>query len=104
VPLSLSPEQRSLRASIGGNSRWAKHNPKVELVPVRQAWLRTFEDQVDPDRELPKDERERRAYAALRAHMATLALKSSKARAKRKKAATAELASVFSPEPGGEAE
>jgi hypothetical protein len=82
--LSLSKEQRSLAASAAGLTRWSRHDPKVELVPVRQAWLRTFEDQVDPERELPKDERERRAYAALRAHMATLALRSSKARAKRK--------------------
>jgi len=48
--------------------------------------MNSFRDQVDPDRTLPEDERERRAYAALRAHMAKLALASSKARAKRKAA------------------
>jgi hypothetical protein len=56
------------------------------LVPVRDAYLNSFRDVVDPDRELPEEERERRAYAALRAHMAKLALASSKARAKRKAA------------------
>jgi hypothetical protein len=84
VPLSLSPEQRSLRASIAAHSRWAKEDPKVALVPLRDAFMNSFRDQVDPDRTLPQEERERRAYAALRAHMAKLALASSKARAKRK--------------------
>jgi hypothetical protein len=84
VPLSLSPEQRSLRASIAAHSRWAKEDPKVALVPLRDAFLNSFRDAVDPNRELPEEERERRAHAALRAHMAKLALASSRARAKRK--------------------
>jgi hypothetical protein len=84
VPLSLSPEQRSLRASIAAHSRWAKEDPKVALVPVRDAFLDSFREEADPDHTLPEEERERRARALLQAHMARLALKSSRARAKRK--------------------
>jgi hypothetical protein len=40
--------------------------------------MRKFEDQVDPERALPEDERNRRAEHALKAHMASLALKRSK--------------------------
>jgi hypothetical protein len=96
VPLSLSPEQRSLRASIAAHSRWAKEDPKIAMVVVRDAYLNSFRYAVDPDLKLPEDERERRAHAALRAHMAKLALASSRARAKRK-------ANSGNPEPGGEA-
>jgi hypothetical protein len=42
-----------------------------------------FVDQVDPDRVLPEAERQRRAEAARRAHMAQLAFRSAKARAGR---------------------
>jgi hypothetical protein len=48
-----------------------------------------FEDQVDPDRVLPADERARRASAARRAHFLSLAAKSADAR--RRKAEAAEL-------------
>jgi len=41
-----------------------------------------FEDEVDPDRQLFPDERQRRAQAAMRAHMARLALRSAKSRRK----------------------
>jgi hypothetical protein len=43
-----------------------------------------FEDEVDPDGTLSLDERRRRAKHAQAAHMATLALKSAKARRERK--------------------
>jgi hypothetical protein len=46
--------------------------------------LRRFEDQVDPKRNLPADERERRAIAARRAYFARLAFNSAKARGGRK--------------------
>jgi hypothetical protein len=49
---------------------------------VREGYRKKWLDQVDPDRTLPDDERNRRAKAAERAHMQALALKSSKARAK----------------------
>jgi hypothetical protein len=82
VPSSLSPEQRTLRASIAANTRWSREDPKLALAQVREGYRKKWLDQVDPDRVLPEDERNRRARAAERAHMQALALKSSKARAK----------------------
>ena len=48
--------------------------------PARHAMTRKFEDQVDPDRTLPADERAVRAQSARRAHYQRLALASAKAR------------------------
>jgi hypothetical protein len=79
--MSLSPEQRRLRAQIAANSRWSREDPRVGTARARAAWYRRFLDEVDPDRILPPTERERRAQAALRAEMQRLALRSSKARA-----------------------
>jgi hypothetical protein len=83
VPLSLSPEQRSLRASTAAFKRWSKEDPKPALAKVREGWWRRFEDEVDPDRKLPEQERHRRAEAAMKGHMARMALASSRARSKR---------------------
>jgi hypothetical protein len=60
----------------------AAHGPEV-TEPGRTAFFQTFERKVDPDGVLSPEERTRRAKHALRAHMQALALKSSKARAKR---------------------
>jgi hypothetical protein len=78
----LSSQERTLRASIGALSRWSKEDPKPALEHVRSAFYRRFEDQVDPEGKLDPAERSVRARRALRAHMAKLALKSAKARAK----------------------
>jgi hypothetical protein len=83
VPLSLSPEQRSLRASKAAYSRSAQYDSHELTAPARAGFDKRFLDQVDPDRVLPEAERERRAKAALKAHMKGLALASSRARSKR---------------------
>jgi hypothetical protein len=84
--MSLSPEQRRLRAQIAANTRWSREDPRVGTAQARAAWYRRFLDEVDPDRVLPPLERERRAQSALRAEMQRLALLSSKARGVRKAA------------------
>ena len=81
--MSLSPEQRTLRAQIAANTRWSTEDPGPAMEKVREGFLRKFEEQVDPDRVLIPQERERRALAARRAHMQRLALKSSRARTKK---------------------
>jgi hypothetical protein len=78
--MSLSPEQRRLRAQIAANSRWSREDPRVGTARARAAWYRKFLDQVDPERILSHAERDRRAQSALRAEMQRLALRSSKAR------------------------
>lgn len=79
---SLTPDQRALRSSIAAHESWANtSDPTARTEPARQAFLRRFEDQVDPDRVLPADERTRRAESARKAHFQRLALRSSKVRA-----------------------
>jgi hypothetical protein len=82
VPLSLSREQRKLRAQIAANTRWSKEDPKQGIKPARAAYERRFELEVDPHGILPEGERKRRAANAMRAHMQRLALASSRARCK----------------------
>lgn len=66
-----------------------QHNARAPIVdrlartePARQAALAKFEDQVDPERKLSEEERERRALSARRAHFRGLALRSAGARAR----------------------
>jgi len=56
---------------------------KTNTAAATRAFLAAFEDRVDPNRELPEEERQRRALAARRAHMARLALRSVRARQRR---------------------
>lgn len=84
--MSLSPEQRRLRASAAAYTRWSREDTRPAMKRVRDGYLRKFEDLVDPDRTLEPGERERRATAALRAEMRRLALISSQRRATRSRA------------------
>jgi hypothetical protein len=81
--MSLTPRQRATRASIGGSALAAKHDPHEYTKAARTAFLERFITQVDPEGRLPVPERDRRAAAALRAHMARIALKSSLARSRK---------------------
>ena len=59
---------------------------------AREAFLRKFEDQVDPDRVLPAEERAKRASAARRSHFLSLAAKSADSRRRKADAAAAAAA------------
>lgn len=79
MPDTLTPEQRTLRARAAVHASWANTEDRTaRTAPARKAFMRRFEDQVDPDRLLPEAERQRRAKHAMRSHMASLALKRSK--------------------------
>lgn len=80
MPVSLSPEERSLRARLAAHKRWSKDDPRKATEPARQAALRRFEVEVDPDGVLPEAERSRRAEHARKAYFLSLALKSARAR------------------------
>lgn len=82
--MPLTPEQRSLRARIAANRRWSQEDPAPTMERARAGLRAKFLREVDPDGVLPDAERERRADARWRAHMQTLALRSSQARARRK--------------------
>lgn len=81
--MPLKPSERTLRARIGAHSVHAKHD-RVEMTKAaREAFLASFATRVDPDNELPVEERGRRADHALRAHMSRLSLLAAKARKER---------------------
>ncbi len=77
-----SPERRALIARLGGLTLASKYDPQDYSAAGRQTFRDRFLDAVDPERQLPEVERARRAQAALKAHMISLALRSAKARAK----------------------
>jgi hypothetical protein len=79
--MELSPEQRALRSRLAAHKSWACTADRTERTrPAREAFLRRFEDQVDPQRRLPEAERLRRAEQARKAHFVQLAFRSSRAR------------------------
>jgi hypothetical protein len=82
--VSLTPEQRRLRASIAANAMHAKNDPQKITASARAGFLAKFLREVDASTPgLPETERLRRAEHLLRAHMKRLALASSKARARK---------------------
>ena len=76
----LSSEERRQSARIAALSRWAKEDPVKGTEKARRAFFEKFIDEADPDRELPEEERLRRAEAARRAHMARMAYRSARGR------------------------
>jgi len=80
----LSESQRRLRARIGGLALAAKRDPSDYTRAGRAAFLAHFYDEVDPRRELPEPERERRALAARKRYFTQLALRSSTVRSKKR--------------------
>ncbi len=82
----LSPAERTLRARIAANAKWAHTDPVAGTAKARAKFLESFLDEVDPDRVLPEAERLRRAENARAAHFTRMAFKSAKARRQRKSA------------------
>jgi hypothetical protein len=83
--VSLTSEQRQLRASLAAHEMHARHDSREIAANARAGFLAKFLREVDAITPgLPDAERLRRAEHLLRAHMKRLALASSKARARRK--------------------
>lgn len=82
--VSLSPEQRSLRASLAAHEMHARHDSREVTAYARAGFLAKFLREVEAATPgLPEAERLRRAEHLLRAHMRRLAFASSKARARK---------------------
>ena len=81
--MAMSPEQRTQRARIAALTRWSREDPGPATAKARAGYDAKWEHQVDPDGVLPEPERHRRATAAMKAHMATLAFRSAKARSRK---------------------
>lgn len=81
------PSQRSLANRVGAYALHSKYDSRELTKNARAKFDQRFEDEVDPNRELPEAERLRRAKHARSAYFARLALRSAKVRAARKGAA-----------------
>ena len=79
---ALTAAQRTLRARIAAYALHAQGGTSTKSGT--SAFLARFDAQVDPDSTLTPEERARRAEHARKAYMATLALRSSRARSKEK--------------------
>lgn len=82
--MSLTSEQRILRARMGGLSTAARGH--VVTAPARLAFAARFYEGIPED--LPQHERDRRASAARRLYFTRLALKSSQVRGRKRTATT----------------
>lgn len=76
----VTPTERSLRAKLAAHTLHSRVDASDHTAPARRAFMTRFEDQVDPERRLPPDERARRAEQARRAYFTSLALRSVQAR------------------------
>jgi hypothetical protein len=74
----------SLRGRLGALSLHAKYDPRETTANGRAMFLGRFDREVDPEGILPPEERARRAAFAKRAYFVRLAMKSAKARAKKR--------------------
>lgn len=91
---SMTPAERSLRASAASLTYWSQvPDRELAMKPLRDGFRRKLEQQVDPDGVLAPEERARRAEFARRAHLANasrLGVKSRRERAAKKAAAQSE--------------
>lgn len=76
----MSGAERVLRARIAAFTMHSRNDPKQITKAARLAFMQRFENEVDPQRELPVEERERRALAARKAYFTRLAYRSVRAR------------------------
>jgi hypothetical protein len=82
----LTPEQRTMRARLAAHRSWANTaDPLERTAPARRAAMDRFEREVDPDGTLSPKERARRAESARKAYMTSLAFKSARSRARKRK-------------------
>jgi hypothetical protein len=64
---------KNINARIAAEISWARTSDRsARTRPAREAFLKRFEREVDPDGKLPPEERRRRAEHALRAYMLRL--------------------------------
>lgn len=76
----LTPGERTLRARMAAYALHSRYDPQQTTAPARRAFASRFLDQVDPDRRLPEQERQRRAEAAKKAYFTKLAYLSARRR------------------------
>ena len=77
---SLSSTERSLRARIAAHAKHGTGDARAATAKARATFLARFEQEADPERVLPPEERRRRADHLRKAYFTRLALASAKAR------------------------
>jgi hypothetical protein len=80
--MAPSTNDRSALGRLGAHCLHARYDSRELTASARSAFLRRFEDEVDPQRALSPEERTRRAGHARSAYFQRLALASGRARAK----------------------
>lgn len=72
--MAASSSARSLQNRAAAHTRWSRcEDRKAALEPARSAFLKRFEDEVDPERTLSPEERARRTASAQSAYYLKLA-------------------------------
>ena len=86
VSKSVDSQQfRTQRGRLGAWTSWARTEDRAaRTLPARRAFLDRFDKEVDPDGELPIQERAKRAEWARKGYYQRLAMKSAAARHRRK--------------------
>jgi hypothetical protein len=80
----MSESTRAQLGRIGAYVSWANTDDRsARTAPGRRKFLDKFEEQIDPNKQLPPAERARRAEFARKAYFSRLALKSAQARRRR---------------------
>ncbi len=75
---------RTQRGRLGAWTSWARTEDRAaRTLPARRAFLDRFDKEVDPDGELPIQERAKRAEWARKSYYQRLAMKSAAARQRR---------------------
>lgn len=77
---TYNPAEMASRGRLGGLAKAARHDAAIATRPAREGFMRRFLDEVDPERALPEQERNRRAEAARKLYFARLARRSAEAR------------------------
>lgn len=81
----MTQDDRRQIAKIAANTRWAREQDRSTATQAaRDGLYRKFEDQVDPERKLPEEERGKRVENARKAYYQRIALKSAQARRAKK--------------------
>jgi hypothetical protein len=84
--VNMNPNERSNRARVAAFTMHSRHDVRETSKPGRDAFLKRFETEVDPQGRLEPEERMRRAVAARRAYFSKLGAKSARARQERRSA------------------
>lgn len=72
---------KNINQRIAAEISWSRTEDRsARTRPARQKFLQRFEQEVDPDGQLPPEERHRRAEHAKRAYMLSLAKRAVEAR------------------------